>query len=319
MENGELIATRIPSTQAGQRLDRALAVMFPAYSRSQLQSWIGEGRVRLDSEVPRRRDKVRGGELVEIQVPPPKKPQWPGQAFPLEVVYEDAQLLVINKPAGLVVHPGAGNPDRTLLNALLHYDPGLSQVARAGIVHRLDKDTSGLLVVARTEVARRHLAGQLAARTLRRIYTAIVKGVMIAGGTVTAPVGRHARWRTRMAVTGRGRPAVTHFRVAARYRAHTFVKVSLETGRTHQIRVHLAHQGYPIVGDPVYGGRLFVPSGAGERLTQALRHFRRQALHAGVLGLIHPTTGETLEWTRPVPADMQELLDALKEDAREHD
>jgi 23S rRNA pseudouridine1911/1915/1917 synthase len=317
-ETEQTLTAQIPPEQAGRRLDQALAVVFPDFSRSQLQQWIREGRVQVDGAAPRPRDRVRGGEQVSVAVPVPEPVRWSAQDLPLDVVYEDAALLVINKPPGLVVHPGAGNPDKTLLNALLHHDPGLSQVARAGIVHRLDKDTSGLLVVARTEAARRHLAAQLKDRSLKRVYTAVVRGVLISGGTVDAPLGRHSRDRTRMAVTNRGREAVSHFRILARYRAHTLISVSLETGRTHQIRVHLAHQGHPIVGDPVYGGRLILPRGADERLVAILRGFKRQALHAQTLGLVHPTTGESMSFSRPVPADMQALIDALAEDARVH-
>jgi 23S rRNA pseudouridine1911/1915/1917 synthase len=314
----ELKLGRIPQGLAGQRLDQALAAIFPEHSRSQLQQWIREGLVRVDGREPRARDKVHGDERVELRVPASRAVEWSAQPLPLALVYEDDTLVVVNKPAGMVVHPGAGNVDGTLLNALLHHDPGLAAIPRAGIVHRLDKDTSGLLVIARTDTARRHLTEQLKARTVKRVYTAIVRGVMVAGGTVEAPVGRHARDRTRMAVTARGRPAVSHYRIVARYRAHTRVQVHLETGRTHQIRVHLAHVGHPIVGDPVYGGRQYIPADAGPRLQAVLRGFRRQALHAGSLGLIHPASGEQRHWDCPLPEDMRELIDALEEDARDH-
>lgn len=317
-ETEHTLGAQIPLDQAGRRLDQALVAVFPEYSRSQLQQWIREGRVRLDAMAPRPGTRVRGGEQVSVAVPPPAEERWAAQDLPLEVVYEDAEVLVIHKPAGLVVHPGAGNPDRTLLNALLHHDPALARVARAGIVHRLDKDTSGLLVVARTESARHHLVAQLKDRTLKRVYLALVRGVLVSGGTVDAPVGRHHRDRTRMAVTSRGREAVSHYRVAARYRAHTLLSVSLETGRTHQIRVHLAHRNHPLVGDPVYGGRATLPRGAQAHLVEALRAFKRQALHAQTLGFIHPRTGEKLSFTAPIPADMQGLIDALSEDARAH-
>ncbi len=313
-EPEKLASGHIPAEQAGARLDKALAMLFPDYSRSVIQQWIKDGRVSLDGVAQNQRHKVRGGEAVAIALPEPRSLAAAPQAIALDVVYEDDALLVINKPPGLVVHPGAGNPDLTLLNALLARDPDLTAVARAGIVHRLDKETSGLLVVARNEQVRRHLAAQLEQRTLKRRYLAIVCGVLISGGRIEAPIGRHATDRTRMAVTARGRPAVSHYRVVARYRAHTLVEVSLETGRTHQIRVHLAHRGFPIVGDPVYGGRLKIPAGASPELAVALHGFRRQALHATGLGLEHPVTGAHMEWERPPPADMQRLIDVLAAD-----
>ena len=235
--------------------------------------------------------------------------------MPLEILYEDSALIVLNKPPGLVVHPGAGNREGTLVNALLHHAPELANVPRAGVVHRLDKDTSGLLVVARTLAAHTHLVAQLQARTVKREYFAIVAGVMTAGGTIEAPVGRHPSERTRMAVVVGGREAVTHYRVLERFRGHTYVRVNLETGRTHQIRVHMAHLHYPLVGDPTYGGRLRLPADSSSTLREALRHFKRQALHAGVLGLIHPESGAALQWDAPLPADMQQLLEALRSDA----
>ncbi len=314
-EDADKISMCVVPGAAGQRLDQALASMLPEYSRSQLQQWIKDGVVRLDATTPKQRHRLQGREVIEIAVPPPIERPWLPQQLPLNILYQDDDLIVLNKPAGIVVHPGAGNPDGTLLNALLHHDPSLARVARAGIVHRLDKDTSGLLVVARNDVARRSLTEQLAARSVRRVYLAVVRGVIIAGGSVDAPVGRHSRDRVRMAVTARGRPAVTHYRVAARYRAHTLVRVTLETGRTHQIRVHLAHAGFPIVGDPVYGGRLFVPAEASETLVGALRGFRRQALHAEQLGLVHPVSGEAMEWSTAPPEDFQCLIDALAADA----
>ncbi|GMR03573.1 MAG: 23S rRNA pseudouridine(1911/1915/1917) synthase RluD [Gammaproteobacteria bacterium] len=312
------LSARIPQEYAGKRLDQALAALFPDITRSQLQQWIADGRVTLDDRVPRKRDKVAGGEAVEIRPPPPADPGWRAQAIPLEIVHEDEDLLVINKPPGLVVHPGAGNPEGTMLNALLHHAPPLAQLPRAGIVHRLDKNTSGLLVVAKTEHARQNLIEQLQAHTLTREYLAIVSGLMIAGGTVEAPIGRHHRDRTRMTVRTRGKPAVSHYRVKKKYRAHTLVQVTLESGRTHQIRVHLAHLKFPVVGDPVYGGRLKVPKGCSEHLQNTLRNFKRQALHAVKLALVHPTSGKKMQWAVSVPGDMGELMEALAEDAKAH-
>ena len=311
------ISIEIPPDQAGQRLDQALAALLPDHSRSRLKSWIDNGEVLVDG-VPRRpRDKVSGGEKVVIAASLPENPRAVAQDIPLALVHEDRHIFVLDKPAGLVVHPGAGNPDSTLQNALLALDPKLAQLPRAGIVHRLDKDTSGLLVVARTLAAHTALVRMLEQREIHREYQAICRGVMTAGGTVDAPIDRHPTDRVRMAVRQGGRESVTHYRVIHRYRAHTHVRVQLETGRTHQIRVHLAHAGFPIVGDRVYGGRLAFPRGASEVLRQALKDFPRQALHAARLEFAHPVTGKPLECAAPLPADMQELLRVLAADAVE--
>lgn len=299
---------------AGKRLDQALAILFPDFSRSRLQQWVKQERVTLDGVVHRSRDKLVGGEQVELNALIEDQVECRPQAIPLDLVYEDDQILVVNKPVGLVVHPAAGNPDGTLQNALLHHDPELVQLPRAGIVHRLDKDTSGLLVVARTTGAHRSLVEQLQDRAFKREYRTIVTGVMTAGGTVDEPIGRHPIHRTRMAVVFSGKPAVTHYRVIERFKAHTYLRVQLETGRTHQIRVHLAHIRYPIVGDPVYAGRLRMPGGMTDALRSELKGFRRQALHARRLGLTHPTTGEWVEWESPLPDDMEQLLAVLKRD-----
>lgn len=309
------LSARVPAEAAGRRLDQALASLFPDYSRTRLKSWIDEGKVLVDGRPLRPRDRLVGGESVQVDAQLEDEVAVVPQPMALEIVYEDATLIVVNKPVGLVVHPGAGNPDRTLQNALLAHDPGLSVLPRAGIVHRLDKDTSGLLVVARTLEAHSALVRMLEAREIHREYEAVCSGVMTAGGTVDAPIGRHRVDRVRMAIREDGRESVTHYRVLARFRAHTHVRVMLETGRTHQIRVHLAHAGYPIVGDATYGRRLAIPKGATPRLDAALRGFRRQALHAARLAFEHPMTGGSCEFSAPVPGDMRELLDALREDA----
>lgn len=318
MNKEKELSARIPADQDGQRLDRALTVLFDGVTRAQCQQWIKDGRVQLNGRVPRKRDKVKAGDKVEIFVPPPMDGGWKAQPIPLDIVHEDGEILVIDKPPGLVMHPGAGNPEGTLLNAVLNRAPELAALPRAGIVHRLDKDTSGLLVVAKTERARQHLIAQLQEHSVEREYLAIVNGVMIAGGTIEAPIGRHRVHRTRMAVSSHGKPAVSHYRVMKKYRAHTLVQVKLESGRTHQIRVHMAHLNYPVVGDPVYGGRLKIPAGAGEHLKEVLRGFKRQALHALKLSLIHPMTGKRVQWAASVPRDMSELMEALAQDAKAH-
>jgi 23S rRNA pseudouridine1911/1915/1917 synthase len=300
---------------AGQRLDQALASLLPEFSRSRLSLWIKEGQVRVDGQVRRPRDKLLGGEQIIVMAVAEADERHQAEAIALDVVYEDASIIVLNKPAGLVVHPAAGNPAGTLLNALLHHASELAQVPRAGIVHRLDKDTSGLLVVARTLQAQNALAQALADREMLREYEAVVLGAMTGGGTVDAPLGRHPVDRKRMAVVASGRPAITHYRLAERFRAHTRLSVRLETGRTHQIRVHMAHIRHPIVGDPVYGGRLRLPAGASEDLREVLQQLRRQALHAARLGLHHPAPGDYMEWTAAAPDDMQRLMQALREDA----
>lgn len=318
MNQESKLSTNIPPGLAGQRLDQALPALFADITRSRLQQWIEDGRVTLNGRTPRKRDKVKAGDTVEIAIPPPVESGWRAQALPLEIVHEDSELIVLIKPAGLVVHPGAGNPEGTLLNALIAHAPKLAQLPRAGIVHRLDKDTSGLLVVAKTEHARQNLIEQLQEHGVEREYLTIVNGVMVAGGTVEAPIGRHRTRRTRMAVSERGKPAVSHYRVMKKYRAHTLVQVNLESGRTHQIRVHMAHLHYPVVGDPVYGGRLKIPAGASENLKEVLRGFKRQALHALKLSLVHPKTGRRVQWATSVPGDMSELMEALAQDAKVH-
>jgi len=304
----------IPENLAGLRLDQALSKLFPQYSRTQIQEWIKSKKVLLDNTLPKTRYIVLGGEEVNIAASLKPQPQWAAQAIELDVLYEDEAILVINKPIGMVVHPAAGNFDSTLLNALLHHAPTLHELPRAGIVHRLDKNTSGLLVIAKTTEALHHLSEQIKARTVTRIYQAVVFGILMSGKTVTAPIGRHPMQRKRMAVIDNGKIAITHFRIMERYRAHTRIKVKLETGRTHQIRVHMAHIHHAILGDPVYAGRLQLPKGATPELIDMLRTFKRQALHASELGIIHPTTNEAMKWKAPLPQDMQDLIACLRND-----
>jgi len=305
----------IPFDFAGQRLDQVLANLLSDYSRTRIKDWIDAGHVRVDGAQVRPKDKVLGGERVEIEAELPVEDRVEAQAIDLDVVHEDEHVLVINKPPGLVVHPGAGNAAGTLQNALLYFDPSLAQVPRAGIVHRLDKDTSGLMVVARTVDAHTALVRAIEAREVGREYEAVCVGVMTGGGTVDAPIGRHPVDRVRMTIREDGREAVTHYRVVHRFRGHTHVRLKLETGRTHQIRVHMAHINYPLVGDRVYGGRLSLPKGASQELIETLRGFKRQALHAARLAFEHPRTGKPVECTASVPGDMQRLLDVLAKDA----
>jgi len=303
----------VPDDLAGDRLDAALARLLPQYSRARLQRWIDEGRVLLDGASPLRRARIEAGQhvVVRAQFEPDPRIEAGEPAVPFRIVHRDAALFVIDKPAGLVVHPGAGVGAGTLQNALLALDSSLARVPRAGIVHRLDKDTSGLLVVARTPLAQSALVRALAAHEVEREYLALCSGVMTGGGTIDEPIGRHRTQRTRMAVRSDGRRAVTHYRIERRFRAHTLARVQLETGRTHQIRVHLAHAGHPVVGDPVYGGRRRLPAGASQSVIAALDAFRRQALHAARLGLLHPSTGKTLSFEAPLPADFAALLEVL--------
>ncbi len=315
MQTVELEA-QIPPGMAGQRLDQALAALFPDYSRSRLQGWIRAGQVTVDGRKLRPRDKVDGGEQVRLAATLEDESRDAPEAIALNIIYEDEEILVLDKPAGLVVHPGAGNPAGTLVNALLHHRPDLRVLPRAGIVHRLDKDTSGVMVVAGTPTAHAALVRQLEERSVKREYEAVCVGVMTGGGTVNAPIGRHPVDRVRMAVREGGREAVTHYRVLERFRGHTHVRCRLETGRTHQIRVHMAHVRYPLVGDPVYGGRLVMPPGATPALAEALRGFRRQALHAARLELVHPGHGESVHFEAPLAADLAALLAVLQADAK---
>ena len=306
----------VPDSAAGRRFDAALAELFPEFSRSRLTEWIKSGNALLDGQVVRPRDPVRGGETASLDVVLDTQTHAEPENIPLDILYEDEHVFVLDKPAGLVVHPGAGNPTGTLVNALLFRDPSLSALPRAGIVHRLDKDTSGVMVVARTVPAHTSLAAQLASRDVHRQYLAVVVGAMVSGGTANAPIDRHPRDRLKMAVREDGRDAVTHYRLRERFRAHTALECRLETGRTHQIRVHMAHIKYPIIGDPLYGGPLRLPKGASEELIAVLRSFRRQALHAETLAVAHPVSGEPVRVSAPVPADMVALLAALRADSK---
>ena len=310
------------STEAahfGLRLDQVLADLFPEYSRSKLKTWIQEGNVAVNGEVitvPRH--KMEMDEVVTVKAEMDVQVTSEAQDIALNIVYEDDHILVINKPSDLVVHPGAGNPSGTVLNALLNHVPEIDKVPRAGIVHRLDKDTTGLMVVAKTVPAQTHLVDQLQRREMSREYEAVALGTMVAGGIVDAPIGRHATKRTHMAVREMGKPAVTHYRVIEKFRAYTHLRLKLETGRTHQIRVHMAHIKHPLLGDQVYGGRPRLPKGASEEFIGALRGFQRQALHAAQLSLFHPETEEWMTWKAPLPEDMQKLLKAVKKDTEDN-
>jgi len=311
---GEQIAqTRtVPAELEGERLDQVAARLFPDFSRSRLQAWIRSGELCVDGASRRPRDRVAGGAVLSLRAQPVPEVNWEAQPIALDIVFEDEEILVLDKPAGLVVHPAAGHADGTLVNALLSHAPELERLPRGGIVHRLDRETSGIMVVARTLRAHTRLVAQLQARSVKREYCAVCVGAMTGGGTVDAPIGRHPRQRKKMAVVeSGGKPAVTHYRVAQRFGHHTRVAVTLETGRTHQIRVHMAYRHYPLLGDPLYGGRPRIPAGASERLITALRGFGRQALHARVLGLCHPGTGEQMQFECPLPGDLSALLAVL--------
>ncbi|MFP6850602.1 MAG: 23S rRNA pseudouridine(1911/1915/1917) synthase RluD [Pseudomonas sp.] len=304
----------VPYEMGGQRLDQVAALLFAEHSRSRLSAWIKEGLLTVDGEVLRPRDIVHGGAQLALKAEQEAQGEWVAQDIALDIVYEDEQILVINKPAGLVVHPAAGHADGTLLNALLHHVPDIINVPRAGIVHRLDKDTTGLMVVAKTIEAQTQLVDQLQKRSVSRIYECIVIGVITSGGKINAPIGRSSSQRQRMAVSDGGKPAVSHYRVLERFRSHTHTRVKLETGRTHQIRVHMSHIGYPLVGDPVYGGRFRIPPAANPSMVQTLKEFPRQALHARFLELDHPLTGLRMKWQSPLPDDFVWLLTLLRQD-----
>jgi 23S rRNA pseudouridine1911/1915/1917 synthase len=307
----------VPLAAAGRRFDQALAEMFPDYSRSRLTAWVKEGRVLLDGAQVPPRHLLRGGEQVRLEAELAVEVDAQPEAIKLDIRYEDDDLLVLDKPVGLVVHPGAGNPAGTLLNALLHHSPALAELPRGGIVHRLDKDTSGLMVVAKSVGAQTALVSMLSRHDVQRQYEAVVLGTLVAGGTVDEAIGRHQHDRLKQGIRDveqGGKEAITHYRVRERFRAHTVVQCNLETGRTHQIRVHMAHIGHPLVGDPMYGNGLRLPRGASQAFIDVLRGFRRQALHAEKLAFEHPVTGEYLEFTSPRPTDLDALIQALRDD-----
>lgn len=305
----------IPLDMLGLRFDQGLARLLPEFSRTQVQEWLKSGEIKINGAIVKARNKIEGGEHVTIEARRKEQPIFDAQPIQLNIIHEDEQILVINKPIGMVVHPAAGNASNTLLNALLYHTPELQELPRAGIVHRLDKDTSGLLVIAKTREALTSLTKQIKSREMERIYQAIVYGVITSGGTIDEPIGRHPIQRKRMAVIDTGKTAITHFRVIERYRTLTRIKVKLETGRTHQIRVHMAHIHFPIFGDQTYGKRLQLPKKASDELIECLRNFKRQALHAYELAFIHPTTLIQVRFTAPLPDDIEKLINMLKKDS----
>lgn len=304
----------VPAELGGKRLDQIAARLFAQHSRSRLSEWIKGGQLLVDGAQCRPRDTIYSGALLELEAEHEIQSQWQAEPMELDVIFEDEHLLLVNKPAGLVVHPAAGHASGTLLNGLLHHAPQLYEVPRAGIVHRLDKDTTGIMVVAKTLEAHTSLAGQLQQRSAGRIYEAIVTGTVTSGATIDAPIGRHPQQRQRMAVVATGKPAVSHYRVLQRFRGHSHVRVQLESGRTHQIRVHMSHEGFALVGDPLYGGRPRIAAGSSPGLIEGLRNFPRQALHARFLELEHPASGQRIKWEAPLPDDFTWLLQLLRQD-----
>ncbi|MEP0202325.1 MAG: 23S rRNA pseudouridine(1911/1915/1917) synthase RluD [Halioglobus sp.] len=317
--NSIVLEAVVPADLAGDRLDQAAAALFPDYSRSRLQTWIKQGDLLVDGKQLRPRDKILEGALLTVAAEPEQEVTWRAQDIALDIIFEDDDILVLNKPAGLVVHPAAGHHDGTLVNALINHSPQVANLPRGGIVHRLDMETSGVMVAAKTLSAHHLLVSQLQARTVKRQYCAVCIGAMTGGGTINEPIGRHPKQRKKMAVRALGgKSAITHYRVTKRFGHHTQIAVNLETGRTHQIRVHMAHRHYPLVGDPVYGGRLRIPKGASAQLIEGLRAFPRQALHAESLGLNHPASGEPVQFACPLPQDMLDLLTLLAAEDLEH-
>lgn len=311
----EYYSLSIPTSLAGQRLDQALAELLPHLSRSCIQAWIKNGSIQVNTKIYRPKDKITGNEIVDIHEILNLEPLCQPQSIPLDIVYQDTQLIVINKPPGLVVHPAPGNPDKTLQNGLLYWDSKLIELPRYGIVHRLDKDTSGLLVIARTLNAYNSLIAQMQSRSIQREYLAVVNGLPVAGGTIDLPIGRHPTQRTKMAVVTDGKPSITHFQVQERFMAHSLLKVKLETGRTHQIRVHLSHNNLPIVGDLAYGRRSKIPAGLNSKLREVVLQFKRQALHAYRLSVMHPVNNLAMSWEVDLPSDMNQLIQHLRQDS----
>jgi 23S rRNA pseudouridine1911/1915/1917 synthase len=309
----EILTIIIPERMTGDRLDVALSEMLPDYSRSKITAWIKSGDALINNKAFKPKDKVNGSQVVMLSLNKKQNNDWSAENIALNIVFEDEDIIIVNKPFGLVTHPGAGNWNGTLANALLYYDPKLSILDRVGIVHRLDKNTSGLMVIARNEKSQKYLVEQLQSHSVYREYSAIVYGHMISGGSINDPIGRDPKDRIKQAVSSNGKDATTHYRVIDRFKSHTHVKAILETGRTHQIRVHLSHIGYPLLGDPMYGGRVRFPKKASEILKRSLLGFKRQALHSKKLTLSHPSTGELMSWKAPLPDDMLELLDILNE------
>jgi 23S rRNA pseudouridine1911/1915/1917 synthase len=308
----ETLTIIIPERMTGYRLDVALSEMLPDYSRSKITAWIKSGDALVNNKAFKPKDKVNGSQMVMLSLNKKQNNEWSAENIALNIVFEDEDIIVINKQFGIVTHPGAGNWTGTLANALLYYDSSLSKLDRAGIVHRLDKNTSGLMVIARNEKSQKYLVEQLQSHLVDREYSAIVYGHMIAGGTVDEPIGRDPKDRVKQAVSMSGKDATTHYRAIDRFKSHTHVKAVLETGRTHQIRVHLSYVGHSLIGDPMYGGRVRFPKKASEELKEALLNFKRQALHSKKLTLTHPISGESMSWKTPLPDDMLELLEVLK-------
>lgn len=310
------LEARVPIQCHGMRLDQVAAELFPEYSRNRLATWIKEGRLTVDGRTVKPRDKATASAQLTLLVADESVIDWQPQSLPLRVIFEDEHILVVNKPAGVVVHPAAGHADGTLVNALLAHAPELGALPRGGIVHRLDKETSGIMFVARSSLAHKSLVAQLSGRTVSRTYCAVCTGALTGGGKIDAPIDRHPTARTKMAVVADGKPAVTHFRIAHRFKHYTQLQVNLETGRTHQIRVHMAHRKWPLIGDPVYGGRQRVPAGASDLLMSTLRSFPRQALHAQALEFEHPASGDWMEFETELPDDLVNLLEILDSEDR---
>ena len=310
----ETMTARVPEALHGARLDAAAASLFPAFSRSRLADWIKLGRLQRNQSAAKPRDKVAVADHITLTPEYDDRVEWAPEALPLDLLYEDDHVIVLNKPAGLVVHPAAGHHSGTLVNRLLAHAPEMASLPRGGIVHRLDKDTSGVMLAAKSTLAHKSLVAQLAERTVSRHYSAVCRGTFSGGGTIDGPIGRHPTSRIKMAVVPDGKPAVTHYRIAGRFGAHTHLDVSLESGRTHQIRVHLAWRKHPLIGDPVYGGRAMRPAGASDRLLSALQEFPRQALHARELEFLHPESNESLQFSAPIPEDLAALLGCLAEE-----